>query len=161
MEPLPARRPVHRLHPLQGWEAFRRHARSPYRLDAWPGPARSLGPPRRHPATARWQPADLRRRQQPHLAFELQGVKRLPVMLTGWGATWGAASAAPFSHKLHLGLELPCPACHTAAAASTKASDNLLPAKAVCLQCHEDAQIPPPPPATRVATFSHAQHPKM
>ena len=83
-------------------------------------------------------------------------MKRLAIVLLAWSA----APAAPFSHKLHLGLELQCATCHTAAAASTKASDNLLPAKAVCLQCHEDAQIPPPP-ATRVATFSHAQHLKM
>ena len=57
-------------------------------------------------------------------------MKRLAIVLLAWGA----ASAAPFSHKLHLGLELQCATCHTAAAASTKASDNLLPAKAVCLQ---------------------------
>jgi hypothetical protein len=83
-------------------------------------------------------------------------VKRLAIVLLAWSA----AQAAPFSHKLHLELELQCATCHTAAAASTKASDNLLPAKAVCLQCHEDAQIPPRP-ATRVATFSHAQHLRM
>jgi hypothetical protein len=73
---------------------------------------------------------------------------------------WVAAQAAPFSHKLHLGLELECATCHTAVVASTKATDNLLPAKTVCLQCHEDAQIPVPP-TTRVAFFSHAQHLKM
>ena len=91
-------------------------------------------------------------------------MKRLAVMLIAWGAacgmSWGMANAAPFSHKFHLGLQLPCITCHTAAAGSTKASDNLLPAKTVCLQCHEDAQIPAPP-ATRVAFFSHAQHLKM
>jgi predicted CXXCH cytochrome family protein len=87
-------------------------------------------------------------------------VKRLAVILLAWGAVWGTSYAAPFSHKLHLGLELQCATCHTAAAGSTKASDNLLPAKTVCLQCHEDAQIPAPP-QTRVAFFSHAQHLKM
>ena len=61
-----------------------------------------------------------------------------------------------------MGLDLQCTTCHTAAAASTKAADNLLPAKTVCLQCHEDAQIQiPPPPQTRVVFFSHAQHLKM
>jgi predicted CXXCH cytochrome family protein len=87
-------------------------------------------------------------------------VTRLAVILIAWGAAWGASYAAPFSHKLHLGLELQCTTCHTAAAASTKVSDNLLPAKAVCLPCHEDRQIPEPP-RTRVTTFSHAQHLKM
>src|SRR5450759_2248187 len=71
------------------------------------------------------------------------------------GAAWGMSYAAPFSHKLHLGLQLPCTTCHTAAAGSSKASDNLLPAKTVCLQCHEDAQSPAPP-ASHVASFSHA-----
>jgi predicted CXXCH cytochrome family protein len=87
-------------------------------------------------------------------------VKRLAVILLAWGAAWGTAHAAPFSHKLHLSLALQCTTCHTAAAGSGKASDNLLPAKTVCLECHEDAQIPAPP-ATRVASFSHAQHLKM
>jgi predicted CXXCH cytochrome family protein len=91
-------------------------------------------------------------------------VRRLAVILLACGAAWGAEYAveyaAPFSHKVHLGLDLQCATCHTAAAASTKASDNLLPAKTVCLQCHEDAQIPAPP-QTRVAFFSHAQHLKM
>ena len=83
-------------------------------------------------------------------------MKRLAVFLLAWGTV----QAAPFSHKLHLSLELQCITCHTAAAGSTKASDNLLPAKAVCLQCHEDVQIPAPP-KTRVAFFSHSQHLKM
>ena len=87
-------------------------------------------------------------------------MKRLAVLLIAWGVTWGTALGAPFSHKLHLSLELECTTCHAAAAASAKASDNLLPARTVCLQCHEDARIPAPP-ATRVAFFSHAQHLKM
>lgn len=70
---------------------------------------------------------------------------------------WGVANAAPFSHKIHLGQQLECTYCHTAASASTKATDNLLPAKAVCLNCHEDAAMPTPP-TTRVAHFSHVQH---
>lgn len=73
---------------------------------------------------------------------------------------WGAAQAAPFSHKLHLGLELQCATCHVSAAGSTKASDDLLPRKAVCGQCHEDAKVGTPHPR-RVAFFSHAQHLKM
>jgi hypothetical protein len=82
-------------------------------------------------------------------------VTRLALILFAWGA-----AAAPFSHKVHLGLDLQGTTCHTGAAASTKATDNLLPAKTVCLQCHRDAQIPAPP-ETRVAFFSHAQHLKM
>ena len=74
----------------------------------------------------------------------------------------GAAclEAAPFSHKLHLGLKLECVTCHSAATTSTKVEDNLLPEKKVCQQCHEDATIPRPP-TTRVVHFSHAQHLKM
>jgi len=87
-------------------------------------------------------------------------VKHLAVILLAWGT----AHADTFSHKLHLSLKLPCVTCHTAAVASTKASDNLLPAKTVCLRCHrdedDDIQIPAPP-KTRVAFFSHAQHLKM
>ena len=84
---------------------------------------------------------------------------KLAVILLGWGAMWGLP-AVPFSHKLHLGLKLECATCHPAAAASTKASDNLLPAKTACRQCHEDAQIPAPP-SSRVVAFSHSQHLKM
>jgi predicted CXXCH cytochrome family protein len=87
-------------------------------------------------------------------------VRRLAVILLVWGTAWGMPYAAPFSHKLHLSLDLECVTCHVAAAASTKASDNLMPAKAVCLPCHEDVQIPAPP-KTRVAFFSHAGHLKM
>jgi predicted CXXCH cytochrome family protein len=83
-------------------------------------------------------------------------IKLLFVILSG-GA---AIVAAPFSHKLHLQQGLACVDCHTAAATSTKAEDNLLPAKRVCLGCHEDAQIPAPP-TTGVSKFNHALHLKM
>ena len=85
-------------------------------------------------------------------------MKRLAVLAFVLGG--GGGGAAPFSHKLHLGLKLECVACHTAAASSTRAADNLLPEKSVCLKCHQDAQIPPPP-ASRVASFNHALHLKM
>jgi predicted CXXCH cytochrome family protein len=71
-----------------------------------------------------------------------------------------AANAAPFSHKLHLGLKLECAGCHTAAATSTRTEDNLLPDKKVCLGCHQTADIPRPPTA-RVVHFSHQLHLKM
>jgi Cytochrome c7 and related cytochrome c len=83
-------------------------------------------------------------------------VKPFAVIVTAWGLAY----AEPFSHKDHLELGLECARCHTAAATSTKASDNLLPARTVCLQCHENAEIPAPP-QSRVVTFSHAQHLKM
>jgi hypothetical protein len=76
------------------------------------------------------------------------------VLVFAWAAAWGAA---PFSHRLHLGMGLECVGCHTAAASSTKVDDNLLPAKSVCLTCHEDAGIPGPP-STRLSKFSHALH---
>lgn len=84
-------------------------------------------------------------------------MKRSAFILLAWVT---AALAAPFSHKLHLSLELQCVTCHTAATGSTKASDNLMPVKAVCLPCHEEVQIPAPP-KTLVAFFSHSQHVKM
>ena len=88
-------------------------------------------------------------------------MKHLAVILLAWGT----AHADAFSHKLHLSLKLECVTCHTAAAASTKASDNLLPAKSVCLPCHRDAdddiQIPSPRETRIIAFFSHAQHLKM
>jgi len=75
-------------------------------------------------------------------------------------AAWGAAQAAPFSHKLHLSLKLDCTTCHSAAAASTKASDNLLPVQTACSPCHQGRDIPAPR-HTRVVSFSHALHLKM
>jgi hypothetical protein len=83
---------------------------------------------------------------------------RLAIFLAAMG--WVQAAPAPFSHKVHLGLKLECAACHTTAASSTKASDNLLPEKQACVNCHKDVQIPAPP-QTRVAFFNHALHLKM
>jgi predicted CXXCH cytochrome family protein len=88
------------------------------------------------------------------------GVIRFAVILFACGPAWGMAYAEPFSHKLHLALRLECATCHAAATSSAKPSDNLLPAKTVCLQCHEDAEVPAPP-TTRVVSFSHARHLKM
>jgi hypothetical protein len=50
--------------------------------------------------------------------------------------------------------------CHAGAPKSTKVEDNLLPAKQVCLECHEDATIPGPP-AVRISKFSHELHLRM
>jgi predicted CXXCH cytochrome family protein len=68
-----------------------------------------------------------------------------------------AQGTRPFSHRLHLKLKLACTGCHAQAAASTRAEDNLLPQKQVCLGCHKEVTIPAPP-ATAVAHFSHARH---
>jgi hypothetical protein len=84
-------------------------------------------------------------------------LKRLVVLVFSWGVALGAA---PFSHRIHLAQGLACLDCHTAAARSTKVDDNLLPAKSVCLGCHETAEIPTPP-ATRLSKFSHALHLRM
>jgi hypothetical protein len=57
-------------------------------------------------------------------------MKLVLAFIAAWIAIGGAAAnAAPFSHKLHLQLKLECPGCHTAAVASTKPEDNLLPDK--------------------------------
>jgi len=69
----------------------------------------------------------------------------------------GIASAQPFSHRLHLKLKLQCTDCHSAAARSTRVDDNLLPAREVCLKCHREAAIPPPP-KTPLNRFNHALH---
>src|SRR5215831_8126574 len=70
------------------------------------------------------------------------------------------AHAAGFSHRVHLQMGLDCTGCHAAAVTSTKPSDNLLPAKSVCLDCHESVTIPAPP-VTPLLAFSHALHLKM
>lgn len=75
-------------------------------------------------------------------------------------AVCSTAAGAPFSHKLHLGLDLQCTQCHAAAATSTKPEDNLLPTSSACVKCHDEVTIPAPP-TTRVVHFSHAQHLKM
>jgi len=90
---------------------------------------------------------------------ELHELIRLLFLAVACGAACGAA---PFSHRIHLGQGLECVECHTAAAASTKVEDNLLPAKRVCLACHEDGEVAiPSPPTTRLSKFSHALHLKM
>jgi hypothetical protein len=74
----------------------------------------------------------------------------------------GLGHAAGFSHKQHLALKIACPTCHTAAVASTKASDNLLPNAAVCRECHSDNRQPRSTPTPQfVAKFNHSLHLKM
>jgi predicted CXXCH cytochrome family protein len=68
-----------------------------------------------------------------------------------------AQTPRPFSHRLHLRLKLECTECHAAARASTRVEDNLLPRRDVCLRCHQNVMIPPPP-TTLVNRFSHQLH---
>ena len=73
-----------------------------------------------------------------------------------------SGQAAGFSHKRHLALKTACTTCHTAAATSTNASDNLLPPAAVCRDCHSDNRQPRPAPTAQfVAKFNHARHLKL
>ena len=72
-----------------------------------------------------------------------------------------AAQAAWFSHRVHLALKLECAACHPAALNSTRADDDLLPKREVCLKCHQTAAAGAPPDRAetpRLARFSHQQH---
>lgn len=41
-----------------------------------------------------------------------------------------------FSHRGHLGRDIPCQSCHPAATTSTSTRDNLLPTEAACAVCH-------------------------
>jgi hypothetical protein len=68
-----------------------------------------------------------------------------------------AVAAAPFSHAVHLRMKLACITCHSAATASARPDDNLLPDRPVCLECHKQVEILAPI-RTRVAKFSHAGH---
>ncbi|HUA57814.1 MAG TPA: cytochrome c3 family protein [Verrucomicrobiae bacterium] len=98
-------------------------------------------------------------------------------MRRAFGLLWclGAAlGAAPFSHRIHLAQGMACADCHSAAAHSTGVSENLLPSKTVCLQCHTEAELPSPFPTEspwrrsesahppyELLKFSHALHLKM
>jgi len=77
-------------------------------------------------------------------------------------AIGGAAlgQTAQFSHRMHLAAKLDCVVCHAAALTSTRPDDNLLPARAVCLQCHKTAEIGASM-VTRLARFDHQLHLKL
>ncbi len=72
-----------------------------------------------------------------------------------------AQQSRPFSHALHLKLKPDCVSCHAAAPASSNASDNNLPAPAVCAECHSKPIPVKAPAKTLVTHFSHAVHLKM
>jgi len=71
------------------------------------------------------------------------------------------AQPKPFSHKLHLSLNLACTVCHEGAATSASASDNNLPAPAVCRRCHDKPMPIKAPGKTIVTRFSHELHLKL
>ena len=68
-----------------------------------------------------------------------------------------AASADPFSHKLHLKLVPQCITCHVTVPASSKAADNNLPAEAACKNCHASRTIKQPAKLL-VSHFNHQLH---
>lgn len=70
------------------------------------------------------------------------------------------AQERPFSHRLHLELKLQCATCHTAAASSTKAGDNLLPPAVACVKCHTDGRAIKAPAKRQVDKFNHQLHSK-
>ncbi len=75
-------------------------------------------------------------------------------------------------HAVHQAEEMECDACHETVASSTTGADNLLPAKAICADCHEveektecalchsnhEAAEPMQPIVDRAGKFSHAKH---
>jgi hypothetical protein len=67
------------------------------------------------------------------------------------------ALAQPFSHRLHLKLNLTCISCHATAQTSTRIEDNNLPPQATCLKCHKQAIIKSPA-KTLLARFDHQKH---
>ena len=71
------------------------------------------------------------------------------------------ATAAPFSHKIHLEQKLTCAVCHAAASKSTAVEDNLLPSEKLCAGCHKDENQVKAPRQTLVSKFDHARHAKM
>jgi predicted CXXCH cytochrome family protein len=74
---------------------------------------------------------------------------------------------ADFSHRIHLAQKIDCVVCHSAAASSKAASDNLLPKTDVCLGCHtgdrklsSEPRIKSPRQLT-VTKFHHQLHVRM
>ena len=79
------------------------------------------------------------------------------ILIAALAACAWAAPHRPFSHKYHLTQVSGCEVCHTAATASTEASDNLLPQATACATCHDEVNIKEPR-KLNVQKFSHARH---
>jgi len=86
----------------------------------------------------------------------------LVLLVAGLGL-WAALPALgqpQFSHQHHvLSEELECLDCHGAARQSTAAGDDLMPGSDVCLDCHDEGDVPMEWPASaRDFDFSHRYH---
>ncbi|MBI5084051.1 MAG: hypothetical protein HZB13_05570 [Acidobacteria bacterium] len=96
------------------------------------------------------------------MAHYIQSKVAIPLLTLGVAAAVLAAAAPrrPFSHKYHLTQVPSCESCHSAAAESTKAADNLIPDKSACVNCHDEVDIAPPH-TVGVQSFNHSKHVKM
>ncbi|MBC8167362.1 MAG: hypothetical protein H7Y20_16020 [Bryobacteraceae bacterium] len=84
----------------------------------------------------------------------------------GWLIVAALLMPAPafgaFSHRVHLANKIDCNVCHSDAATSVKASDNLIPKPEVCLGCHKDPPVTNKEPRrTNVSRFNHQRHARM
>ena len=97
--------------------------------------------------------------------------RALAVVATILGTQWAGtvASAADeirFSHRLHLQAGAVCVSCHSAASASTSATDSNLPTERQCSICHngsaarpvDTAALSETPTAERSYRFNHEFH---
>ncbi len=85
------------------------------------------------------------------------------VMVTLVGQDYSDKNAFEFSHKQHvIEEEIECADCHGAAEQSRSGLDNLLPARSVCLDCHEQEELGNFDRLYAIDTysekFSHQQH---
>ena len=124
------------------------------RFLAGPSTERILGVPR---------PRDL---LPPHLTY--RSLAALAAILV---APWAGTVASPaaeirFSHRVHLQAGAVCASCHSAAAASTSATDSNLPTERECNVCHGGGAVRPVdtaavaeiPTAKRSYRFNHKFH---
>jgi hypothetical protein len=92
------------------------------------------------------------------LAHKLQkAVVIAALALSGTAAS--ALQKRPFSHKYHLTQVSGCEGCHKNVSTSTQASDNLLPDRESCTNCHDEVTIKEPRPM-QVQKFNHSLHVK-
>lgn len=88
-------------------------------------------------------------------------IQKVSILFFTFALVQGAAQLQqPFSHKLHLKQVSGCEPCHTTAAKSTKAEDNLLPMETECVNCHHEIHIKEPRKTT-VHQFNHELHLKV
>ena len=100
--------------------------------------------------------------------------RSLAVYATILGTPWAGTVASPaaeirFSHRLHREAGAACANCHSAALASTSATDSNLPTERQCNICHDGSSVPPVdtaalseiPSAERSYRFNHEFHLKL